>query len=131
MTEQLYEEQKEDLIGLFSASTTSHMTLEEFVPLARTMITMVYRRHYEGPSTVSGGGCTEMVFVSVCLCVCVCVCVYPHPQSPPPPLPFMLQDEWLELSSNKFGAFWLNKNTGETLFPQEMQGLQSPVSVNV
>ena len=89
VTEQLYEEQKEDLIGLFSASTTSHMTLEEFVPLARTMITMVYRRHYEGPTT----------------------------------------DEWLELSSNKFGAFWLNKNTGETLFPQEMQGLQSPGSI--
>ena len=42
----------------------------------------------------------------------------------------MLQDEWLELSSNKFGAFWLNKNTGETLFPQEMQGHQSPVSVS-
>ena len=83
MTEQLYEEQKEDLIGLFSASTTLHMTLEEFVPLARTMITMVYRRHYEGPSTVSGGGCTEMVFVSVCLCVCVSVCTTTPTPTPP------------------------------------------------
>lgn len=50
------------------------MTSEEFVPLARTMITMVYRRHYEGQSA----------------------------------------DEWLELNSTKFGAFLLNKNTGET-----------------
>lgn len=80
--DQLYEEQKEDLIGLFSSSATdSRMTLEEFVPLARTMVTMVYRRHYEGQTA----------------------------------------SEWLELTSTKYGPFWLNKNTGETLFPQEEQ----------
>ena len=75
VTEQLYEEQKEDLIALFSASTSTHMTLEEFVPLARTMITMVYRRYYEGQSTVSAG---RVHRVGACVLVCVCVCVCTH-----------------------------------------------------
>lgn len=28
-----------------------------------------------------------------------------------------MQEEWIELESKKFGPFWLNKNTGETILP--------------
>ena len=48
VSEQLFDDQKDSLLGLFEASALNgQMNLEDFVPLARTMITMVYRNQFK------------------------------------------------------------------------------------
>ena len=41
-----------------------------------------------------------------------------------------MQEEWIELESKKFGPFWLNKNTGETILPHLAQ-LEEKASADV